>query len=134
MASEDSVENLMLWDPPILAISIDGVGKLDHFDESFASPMPTLGHKVDRHREDLIIRYTRRKAHVISEERNDCVPQDLPIRDLQYEHALVPWFGKDRTRSELLRSHLQETSSVPVLIQKELRLNEQTERSRPMPL
>ena len=45
---------------------------------------------VDCCREDLVVDYARRKAHVVLEERDDRVPQDPPIRDLQHEHALIP--------------------------------------------
>ena len=54
--------------------------------------------------------------------------------DLQHKHGLIPWFGIDRACAELLRSHFQETSSVPVLIQKEFRLDEVAERRRGMTL
>jgi hypothetical protein len=42
MASEDSVENLLLRDSSVLAITVDGVGKPDQLNDPFASPMPTL--------------------------------------------------------------------------------------------
>jgi hypothetical protein len=134
MASEDSVEDLTLRDSPILAVSIDGVSKRDELNDAFATLMPPLADQVDGGGEDLVVRYARRKAHVAPEERNNYVPQDLSIRDLQDEHILVPGFREDRARSELLRSHFEESPSVPVLIQKELRLDEVAERSRAVPL
>ena len=134
MASEDPVENLILRKPPVLAVPVDGVRKLDELNDAFETSVPTLIYKVDSGREDLVVHYTRRKTHVAAEKRHDNVPKDLPMRDLQDEHALVPRFGKDCARAELLRSHFQELSSVPVLIQKELRLDEVTERSTLMPL
>ncbi len=134
MASEDSVENLLLRNSPVLTITIDSVGKLDELDEAFASPVVTSIHKVNGRREDLVINHTRRKAHVVPEEGNNRVLEDPTIRDLQHQHALVPRFGKDRAGAELLRSHLQEFPSVPVLIQKELRLDETAERSAGVPL
>jgi hypothetical protein len=118
MASEDSVENLSLRDATVLAVAIDGVGQPNEFNDAFESPVPTLVHKVDGGREDLVVDYTRRKAHVVPEDK----------------HVLVPTFGKDRAGPELLRSHLQEAPSIPVLIEKELRLDEVAERSRRMPL
>ena len=130
MASEDSVENLTLRDAPVPAVPVDGVGKSHQLHNSFTRPMPALTNKVDSGSEDLVVDYTRRKAHVVAEERNDRIPQDLPIRDLQHEHGLIPWFGKDRARSELLRSQFQEASSVPVLVEKELRLDEVAEGRR----
>jgi hypothetical protein len=134
MASEDSVENLLLRNPPVLTVAINGVGKFDEFDEALASPVMALIHKADSSREDLIVDYARGKAHVVPEERNNRVPEDSTIRDLQDQHALIPWFGKDRAGTELLRSHFQELSSVPVLIEKELRLDETAERSGRMTL
>jgi hypothetical protein len=133
MASEDSVENFILWGPPALAISVDGIGKLDELHDPFESPVVSLAHQVDRGREDLVVGYARRMAHVASEERNHSVPKDLTVPELQDQHLLVPGLGKDGARPELLRSQLQETSSIPVLIQKELRLNEVAESSRRMP-
>jgi hypothetical protein len=124
MASEDSVENLFLRDSPVLAVAIDGVGKVDELYEPFDGPLPPLIHKVDHGREDLVVRYTRRKAHVALEERDDDVTQDTPIRNPQNEHALISRFGKDAARSELLRSHFEEPPSLPVLVQKELRFDE----------
>jgi hypothetical protein len=134
MASEDSVENLTLSDSPMLAVPVDGVSKANELDDAFATPMPALADQVDNGREDLIVGYTRGEAHVATEERTHHVPQDLAIADLQDEHILVPGFGKDRARSELLLSHFQKASSIPVLIQKELRLDEVAECSRRMPL
>ena len=111
----------------MLAISVDGVGKVDELNESFDGPMPSLGYKVDSSSEDLVVDHSRGIAHVVVEERHDNVPQDLPIRDLQHQHRLIPGFREDRARAELLRSHLEEPSSIPVLIQKELRLDEVAE-------
>ena len=134
MASEDSVENVTLWNPSVLAVSIDGVGKVDEFDYAFETAMPPLTNKVDSGREDLVVDYARREAHVVLEEWDNSVPQDLAIRDLENQHIFVPAFGKDRAGAKLLRSQFQELSSVPVLIQKEHRLDEVAERSSRMSL
>lgn len=74
MASEDSVENHFLRNPSMLAVSVDGVGKPDELHNPFESPLSTLANQVDRGREDLVIHYACRKAHVAPEERDDHVP------------------------------------------------------------
>ena len=94
MASEDSVENLTLSDSPMLAVTVDPVGKLDDLYEPFQSAVPSLGHKVDSAREDLVIGYARGEAHVAAEEWNHRVLKDLAVANLQHEYRLVPWFGK----------------------------------------
>src|SRR5579864_2025231 len=127
MASEDSVEDVCFADAPVLAISVDGVGKPDEAYDAFERLVLAFANQFHSAREELVIGNTRRKAHVPAEEWNHRVPQDAPIRDLQDEHIFVSRLGKDRARPELLRSHFEETSSVPVLIQKELRLDEVAE-------
>jgi hypothetical protein len=76
MASEDSVENFTLRCAPVLAVPVDRVGKVDQLYEPIAATMPSLAHQVDSCREDLIVRYPRRKAHVTLEERDHYVPED----------------------------------------------------------
>ena len=134
MASEDSVEDQLLWYTPILAAIVNGVRKPDEFHETLLAAVSSTIHELDSVGKDLIVLYTRRKAHIPTEERNDGVPEDTTIRDLQDEHIFVSRLGKDRARLELLRSHLEKTSSVPVLIKKKLRLHEVAESSAWMPL
>ena len=90
MASEDSVENLILRDPPVLAIPIDGVGKSNELHESLASAVSALIHKPDDSREDLVVACTCGKPHVVTEERHNSVPKDLAIRDLEHKHIFIP--------------------------------------------
>jgi hypothetical protein len=123
MASEDSVEDYLLWIPSILAIPVDGVGKVNELHDSFDRAVPSLADQFDSARKDLVIGYTRRKAHIAAEERNHHGREDAAVSDLEHQHVWIPWLGKDRAGAKLLRSHLEKTSSVPVLIQKELRLD-----------
>jgi hypothetical protein len=134
MASEDSVENLCLRDPSVLAVAIDGVGESDELYEPLTRAMKTLAYKVHHVRKDLVVHYARRKAHVVPEERNHSVPEDLAVRDLQDQYGRISRFREDRARPKLLRSHFQESPPVPVLIQEELRLDEVAEGGGPMSL
>ena len=59
---------------------------------------------------------------------------DMQERRDVHKDVLIPRFGKDGPGAELLRSQFQEPSSIPVLIQEKLRLNEVAERSSGMPL
>src|SRR5258708_8596195 len=93
MASEDSVENLLLRYAPVLAIPVDGVGEPDEFHDAFESPLSTLIHKVDHGRKDLVVDYARRKTHVVTKEWNDSIPKDLAIPDSEHKHALIPRLG-----------------------------------------
>ena len=127
MASEDSVDNNLLRDPSMLAVAIDHVGKPHEPKKTFQRPMTSVVYGAHRCSEDLVIIYTRRKAHVPPEERHNHVVQDASIGDLQHEHVGIARLRKDASGAKLLRSHFQEASSVPVLIEKELRLDEVAE-------
>ena len=74
MASEDSVENNFLGNPPVLAVSVDGVCKPNEFHDPFDRPLPLLANQLDSLGKDLVIDYTRREAHVAAEERHDRGP------------------------------------------------------------
>ena len=80
MASEDSAENHFLRNSSILAVSVDRVGKLDELDDAFECPLPTLVNHVDGGREDLVVVYTRREAHVAAEEERIRDPAERPER------------------------------------------------------
>jgi hypothetical protein len=129
MASEDSVENLLLRNASVLAVPVDGVGKAHKPHDSFDTSLPAFTNKLDSGGEDLVVDSACGKPHVVPKKGYDHVPQDTPIRDLQHQHVLIPWFREDRARAELLCSQFKEASSIPVLIEKELRLDEVAERS-----
>ncbi len=124
MASEDSVEHLVMRYASMLAVPIEGVGELDDASQALRGSMPALSEQLDDDCEDLIVDHTRRIAHVSAEEGYDGVQKDTSIRDLENQHVLVPRLGKDRAGTKLLRSHFQEASSLPVLVKEKLRLDE----------
>jgi hypothetical protein len=133
MASEDSVENHFFRHSPMLAIPVDGVGKPDKLHDAFDGTLPALANQLDSLREDLIVHYTRGEAHVVTEERHDHLGENAPMGDLENQHVWIPGFREDRAGAELLRSHFEKTPSVPVLIQKELRLDEVAKGRGPVP-
>lgn len=76
MASEDSVEDQLLWDPSVLAAIIDGVREPHEFHETLLAALSSVIHELDGVGKDLVVLYARRKAHVRAEERHDPVSQD----------------------------------------------------------
>ena len=65
MASEDSVENLTLRYPPVLAVPVDGVGKPDQAYEALTRAMSPVTDELDSSRDveeyDLEASVTRRR-------------------------------------------------------------------------
>jgi hypothetical protein len=134
MASEDSVEDVLLFGPPLLATRIHRIRNTDKPSEPLSTAVVPLFEHIHHGGKGFVVRYTRRKGHVATEERNHGVPQDAAMPDLEDQDRWVSRLGKDRSSSKYLRSHLEETSSIPVLINVKLRLNEVAEGRRPMAL
>ena len=86
--------------------------------------MLTSFEEADGLREQCVVSFLPGERHVGFQKRDDLLRDGPPGRDGVHQHVGVSLFRKDATGLEDFARELEETTSIPVLIDEEFRIDQ----------
>src|SRR5262249_6934519 len=126
MASEDSVDDNFQRPLSLLAFVIHRICKLHDRDQSLRRAMESSLEHLDCLEISGDVGLAGRVLHVSLQERNDLLRNRTPRRDGVYQNVRVARLRMNRSRLKEISELLEKVSSVPMLVDKKLRINIET--------
>src|SRR5215470_8455704 len=90
----------------------------------YSCPVLASLEEADRLCEQCVVAFLPGERHIAFQKRDDLLRDGLPRRDGIHQHVWVSLLRKDTTGLEDFACELEETTSIPVLIDEELRIDE----------